>query len=448
MPQPTLNVKDKDGNGVTIFTQNPNGQALKADSQPVVLASDQPILPDTTGSGSITTQNLNPNSGVPTAGSTVTLSGLDGRGAVAIQVTGTYTGALTVQATVDGTNWIAAPSVLRLSTNAQSATIASATQDIFQVEATGFAQVRVSANAAVTGTAVVTMRATAAVGLLAIDAPLPAGTNVIGALSSNQSVNCAQMNGVAVTMGNGVAGTGVQRVCVASDNTAFTVNLGTGGTGATSLGKAEDAAAASGDTGVPVWGVRRDALTTSASGAADYNEMCVDRFGSQLVRSFEKHARTYRAASNFTPAATPTDIWDLFGNGTTTVVVTRIKITGIQTTAGNPEVLVVKRSTANTVGTRVAQTAVPLDAGDAAASSTPGHYTANPTTGTLVGAVARQYVLIVPAATAIQGGVEFNFGDKGKGLLLSGTAQGVAVNLNGVTLAGGQISIEVEWYEF
>lgn len=44
------------------------------------------------------------------------------------------------------------------------------------------------------------------------------------ALPANQSVNVAQMNGVTTTMGNGVAGTGVQRVAIASDNTAFLVN--------------------------------------------------------------------------------------------------------------------------------------------------------------------------------------------------------------------------------
>ena len=60
--------------------------------------------------------------------------------------------------------------------------------------------------------------------VLATDVALPTGANVIGALTANQSVNVAQMNGVATTMGNGIAGTGVQRVAIASDNTAFTVN--------------------------------------------------------------------------------------------------------------------------------------------------------------------------------------------------------------------------------
>lgn len=45
--------------------------------------------------------------------------------------------------------------------------------------------------------------------------------------------NQTQINGVAVLAGNGVTGTGSQRVTIASDNTAFTVNLGTIGGAAT-----------------------------------------------------------------------------------------------------------------------------------------------------------------------------------------------------------------------
>jgi len=52
---------------------------------------------------------------------------------------------------------------------------------------------------------------------------LAAGVAVIGALVANQSVNVAQINGVTALMGNGVTGTGSQRVTIASDNTAFLV---------------------------------------------------------------------------------------------------------------------------------------------------------------------------------------------------------------------------------
>jgi len=53
---------------------------------------------------------------------------------------------------------------------------------------------------------------------------LATGGNVIGSLTANQSVNAAQINGVTPLMGNGVTGTGSLRVTIASDNTAFAVN--------------------------------------------------------------------------------------------------------------------------------------------------------------------------------------------------------------------------------
>lgn len=43
--------------------------------------------------------------------------------------------------------------------------------------------------------------------------------SIDGSTATNISTNIAQMNGVAVTMGNGVSGTGVQRVTIASDST-------------------------------------------------------------------------------------------------------------------------------------------------------------------------------------------------------------------------------------
>jgi hypothetical protein len=61
---------------------------------------------------------------------------------------------------------------------------------------------------------------------------LPAGTNNIGDVDvltfpDNEPFNVAQINGVTPLMGNGVTGTGSQRVTIASDNTAFSVNIGT-----------------------------------------------------------------------------------------------------------------------------------------------------------------------------------------------------------------------------
>ena len=137
------------------------------------------MYPSTTSpySGNITAQNVaDPNGPNVTVGSTVTLP--LNRGAfdtAAIQVTGTYTGILTVQVTIDGTNWIslaAATSLINMATAAQSATIASAAVGMWQLDVSSCVGVRVTALAAVTGTAVVTLVAGSGNGVVGIDTPI------------------------------------------------------------------------------------------------------------------------------------------------------------------------------------------------------------------------------------------------------------------------------------
>lgn len=194
----------------SIDNKTPNkGQAPMSDSQPVVIASNQTPIPASlvTGliSGNITTQNLVP-AGVATANSAVEIV-LNGSIGLSVQVTGTYTGTLSIQGTIDGTNWVTmggAP-FLNANTGAWSANIASATQSIFQTEVAGLVRARITALAAVTGTAIVTITANQNTSVVGIDASLPTGSNIIGALTANQSVNVAQFGGTAVVNG-GVAG--------------------------------------------------------------------------------------------------------------------------------------------------------------------------------------------------------------------------------------------------
>lgn len=61
---------------------------------------------------------------------------------------------------------------------------------------------------------------TALIGKVGIDQTTPGTTNLV-ALAANQSVNVAQINGITPLMGNGVTGTGSQRVTLASDGTAI-----------------------------------------------------------------------------------------------------------------------------------------------------------------------------------------------------------------------------------
>lgn len=222
----------------------------------------------------------------------------------------------------------------------------------------------------------------------------------------------------------------------------------TPGTAAANLGKAEDAVSASGDTGVFMLGIRRDTLLSATSGTGDYQELAANKYGATYVASYEKQMPTFSAVSSITAAASATDIAILPGNATNTVYVTRVTISGIQTTGGMVDVSLVKRSAANSGGTSGAMTSVPNNTANSAAASLPLAYTANPTPGATVGTVARSYVPVPAIATATVNGITtFDFGERGQPIILSGIAQNLAVNLNGVTVTGGVFSVKYEWFE-
>jgi len=108
--------------------------------------------------GSITTQNLDAT-GIATPGSAVELT-CEGLGSAKVQVTGTYTGALSLQYTLDGATWvtpIANNTFVNVGTNGASSTIASASTGVFLFQAAAYLKIRITALAAVTGTAVVTI---------------------------------------------------------------------------------------------------------------------------------------------------------------------------------------------------------------------------------------------------------------------------------------------------
>ncbi|HET8699771.1 MAG TPA: hypothetical protein VFO94_19965, partial [Gammaproteobacteria bacterium] len=86
---------------------------------------------------------------------------------------------------------------------------------------------------------------------VAIDAALPAGTNAIGKLAANSGVDIGDVDVTSVTPG----------------------------TAAGNLGKAEDAAHASGDTGVMALAVRTDTATQRAGTDGDYSPLTTDANG-------------------------------------------------------------------------------------------------------------------------------------------------------------------------
>lgn len=180
------------------------GAQTTASSLAVAIATDQVALPMTsavvTASGNITTQNLVP-AGAATAGSAVEIT-LAGTTTLFVQVTGTYTGALSLQLTADGTNWITVGGVplINLNTGGYLATITSALQSVFQADVGGAIKARITGLAAMTGTATVTLRANATAAIVALDAALPTGTNSIGNLGTVTTVTtCSTLT----TLANG-----------------------------------------------------------------------------------------------------------------------------------------------------------------------------------------------------------------------------------------------------
>lgn len=154
------------------------GQSTASASLPVTIASDQPPIPaqqkDVTATGTLAGANQ-----------TVVSPILTGVSTVSIQVTGTWAGTITPQVSLDGVNWVSmgATALLNVSTQVYSATIPSAAVAIYQADIAGFNYFQVKETAYTSGTANISLRFSNATGLIALDNPIPTGTNNIGAIT-------------------------------------------------------------------------------------------------------------------------------------------------------------------------------------------------------------------------------------------------------------------------
>lgn len=137
------------------------GAKTSALSIPTVLASD-------TATGTITTQNLVPV-GTATAGSAVEIT-VNSSATVNVQVTGTYTGVLSLQYTTDGSTWVTSSvNCIRSVSGGLSTTISSAAVGVFSMPTQGCLKVRITGLAAMTGTATITMKSIVSPSILSLD---------------------------------------------------------------------------------------------------------------------------------------------------------------------------------------------------------------------------------------------------------------------------------------
>lgn len=164
---------------------------------------------------------------------------------------------------------------------------------------------------------------------------------------------------------------------------------------------------------------------------------------------------TYMASSAFTtPAAATTDMFEIYGSSTKTVKVERIEVAYVGTDNNTipTKCFLLKRSSANTVGTAVTQTAIPVDSNSAAATAVVKVYSANPTTGSSLGQINSSLLNANPLLNGNNPPPRIVLYDAhlaGQPLTLRGTAQGIVANFNGVIpdCTGPALSYTVTWTE-
>lgn len=256
--------------------------------------------------------------------------------------------------------------------------------------------------------------------------------------------------------GSGTVSANTQRVVLATDvalpagtNSIGSVTQATASNfNAQAVGNVADSAA---DTGNPikVGAIFRSTVPALAYDNGDRADLQVDSVGSLYINSSGRKP-SYRAATTFTTAGSPTDVLILNGSSTKVIKVRNITITGTNTNNTNVLIDLVKRSTANTGGTSATVTAVPNDSNSAAASAVVTSYTANPTLGTTVGTVGNGHTFFpVLGSTNISQIREFVlFSAISEPIVLRGTAEGLAVNFRGATPGGTTVvAIKIEWTE-
>jgi hypothetical protein len=169
---------------------------------------------------------------------------------------------------------------------------------------------------------------------------------------------------------------------------------------------------------------------------------------------------TYVAASvGLVPAASATDIFCIAASATKSISVRRIVIGGTAGTAITTPFLLYRRATVDTDGTPATALALPVGvahlSSDPASTATLVAYTANPTITDASPGLLGAMLVDLPVTTAAGGRVDVErvFGTGGvdmfsKGLdLLRGSTQQLCVNLNGVSVSSGVLTITAEWTE-
>lgn len=159
---------------------------------------------------------------------------------------------------------------------------------------------------------------------------------------------------------------------------------------------------------------------------------------------------TYSAAFTGLVAVTAaTDVFTISGSATRNIYITKIIFSGLLTTANTLNILLIKRSTLNTAGTSTLASIYKYRNSSPTSAAVVRGYTANPTLGTTVTTIQSVKYFASLAATAINKGYVFDFTSNNYGGLpqLVGVNDLLALNFNGIALAGASFNCTFEWIE-
>jgi hypothetical protein len=188
-------------------------------------------------------------------------------------------------------------------------------------------------------------------------------------------------------------------------------------------------------------GQKAMAASMAIAVASNQSDVPANIFGNLAT---EPPRKTFSASAVFAAADTPTDVFELYGPSSGAIYITKISFSGNKTTGTNETVIFLRRSTANTSGTPVSVTCVPHKTGDTTTASC-NYYTANPTTGTLVGNIYCERHFM-SATSTFSPPVIWEAGMFNKPLVLSSASEGICINLDGVTRTGNSVVCTIEFF--
>jgi hypothetical protein len=216
---------------------------------------------------------------------------LNGAGTVGIQISGTWTGSITSEGSVDGTNYSALPCAALTSGGVASV---FSVNNIFQASVAGLAYMRMRGTTVTSGTATISLISNHSVGAMSVLNSLPSGTNTIGSISNVSGT---------VSLPTGAA-TSANQTTLGSQTTK--INDGTN----TVTVKAASTAAATTDTALVVAISPNNTINVAApTGRAKANTPVVTSYSSTNVTS----GAYVQLVASTTSAANMIEIFDSSG---------------------------------------------------------------------------------------------------------------------------------------